>query len=245
MKLSKLIAISLVMSLISIEPPAASAQLKDFLKSIGDALGGRELSENKIIRGLKEALQIGTSNAVGIISKLDGYYKSPEIRIPLPDSVQKVEKLLRAVGYGSKVDAFELSMNRAAERAAPEAKAMFLNAIKQITFSDAKKILQGRDNEATLYFEDKTRGRLHELFQPIVHSAMSEVGVTRWYQELEAKVRSIPFTESLNLDLDGYVTNKALDGLFFMVAEEERKIRQDPAARITDLLKEVFGGKGR
>jgi len=245
MTLSKLIAISLVMSLISIGPPTASAQLKDFLKSIGDALGGRELSENKIIRGLKEALQIGTTNAVGIVSKLDGYYKSPTIRIPLPDSVQKVEKILRAVGYGSKVDAFELSMNRAAERAAPEAKAMFLNAIKQMTFSDAKKILQGRDNEATLYFEDKTRGRLHELFQPIVHSAMSEVGVTRWYQELEAKVRSIPFAESLNLDLDGYVTNKALDGLFSMVAEEERKIRQDPAARITDLLKEVFGGKGR
>ena len=245
MKLTKLIAISLVISLISIGPPTASAQLKDFLKSIGDALGGRELSENKIIRGLKEALQIGTTNAVGIVSKLDGYYKSPKIRIPLPDSVQKVEKILRAVGYGSKVDAFELSMNRAAERAAPEAKAMFLNAVKQMTFSDAKKILQGRDNEATLYFEDKTRGRLHELFKPIVHSAMSEVGVTRWYQELEAKVRSIPFTESLNLDLDGYVTNKALDGLFFMVAEEERKIRQDPAARITDLLKEVFGGKGR
>lgn len=245
MKLTKLIAISLVISLISIGPPTASAQLKDFLKSIGDALGGRELSENKIIRGLKEALQIGTNNAVGIVSKLDGYYKSPRIRIPLPDSVQKVEKILRAVGYGSKVDAFELSMNRAAERAAPEAKAMFLNAVKQMTFSDAKKILQGRDNEATLYFEDKTRGRLHELFKPIVHSAMSEVGVTRWYQELEAKVRSIPVTESLNLDLDGYVTNKALDGLFFMVAEEERKIRQDPAARITDLLKEVFGGKGR
>jgi len=245
MTLSKLIAISLVMSLISIGPPTASAQLKDFLKGIGDALGGRGLSENKIIRGLKEALQIGTTNAVGIVSKLDGYYKSPTIRIPLPDSVQKVEKILRAVGYGSKVDAFELSMNRAAERAAPEAKAMFLNAIKQMTFSDAKKILQGRDNEATLYFEDKTRGRLHELFQPIVHSAMSEVGVTRWYQELEAKVRSIPFAESLNLDLDGYVTNKALDGLFSMVAEEERKIRQDPAARITDLLKEVFGGKGR
>ena len=96
MTLSKLIAISLVMSLISIGPPTASAQLKDFFKSIGDALGGRELSENKIIRGLKEALQIGTTNAVGIISKLDGYYKSPKIRIPLPDSVQKVEKLLRA-----------------------------------------------------------------------------------------------------------------------------------------------------
>jgi hypothetical protein len=243
MKLSKLIAFSLIISLISIEPPIASAQLKDFLKSIGEALRGRELSENTIIRGLKEALQIGTGNAVQIVSKVDGYYKSPKIRIPLPDSVQKVEKLLRAVGYGSRIDAFELSMNRAAERAAPEANSMFINAITQMTFTDAKKILQGRDNEATLYFEDKTRGRLHELFRPIVHSVLSEVGVTRWYQELETKVRSIPFTESLNVDLDGYVTDKALDGLFFMVAEEERKIRQDPAARITDLLKEVFGGK--
>lgn len=243
MKLGKIIAISLAISLISIEPPAASAQLKDFLKSIGEALSGRELSESKIIRGLKEALQIGTGNAVQIVSRVDGYNKSPKIRIPLPEGVQKVEKLLRAVGYGSRVDAFELSMNRAAERAAPEAKAMFVSAIKQMTFTDAKKILQGRDNEATLYFEEKTRGRLHEVFRPIVHSAMSEVGVTRWYRELEEKVRSIPFTGSLKVDLDRYVTDKALDGLFFVVAEEERKIRQDPAARITDLLKEVFGGK--
>jgi hypothetical protein len=240
----RLLAIFFLIVVINTPFPSAHAQLKDFLKSIGEALSGGELSESKIIRGLREALQIGTGNAVQIVSKVDGYYKNPKIRIPLPESVQKAEKLLRAVGYGSKVDAFEQSMNRAAERAAPEAKAMFVNAIKQMTFTDAKKILQGRDNEATLYFEDKTRGRLQELFRPIVHSAMSEVGVTRWYQELEAKVRSIPFAESLNFDLDGYVTNKALDGLFFMVAEEEQKIRQDPAARITDLLKEVFGGKG-
>jgi hypothetical protein len=241
----RFLAIFFLIVVISTPFPSAHAQLKGFLKSIGEALRGGELSESKIIRGLREALQIGTGNAVQIVSKIDGYYKNPKIRIPLPESVQKAEKLLRAVGYGSKVDAFEQSMNRAAERAAPEAKAMFLNAIKQMTFTDAKKILQGRDNEATLYFEDKTRGRLHELFRPIVHSAMSEVGVTRWYQELGAKVRSIPFAESLNFDLDGYVTDKALDGLFFMVAEEERKIREDPAARVTDLLKEVFGGKGR
>jgi hypothetical protein len=149
------------------------------------------------------------------------------------------------VGYGPKVDEFELSMNRAAEKAAPKAKALFFDAIKQMTFSDARKILQGQDNEATLYFKDKTSNRLHEIFKPIVRRVMSEVGVTRTYQELDAKVRSIPFTDRLSFDLDNYVTNKALDGLFLMVAEEERKIREDPTARVTDLLKEVFGSKSR
>ncbi len=245
MKMHKLLAVLVIMGLLIIQPPSASGQFKDMLKGIGKALRGGELSESKIIQGLKEALQIGTGKAVQNVSQIDGYYKNPKIRIPLPEDVQKVEKILRAVGYGPKVDAFELSMNRAAERAAPEAKSLFIGSIKQMTFSDAKKILQGRDNEATLYFEDKTRGRLNELFKPIVHTAMSEVGVTRWYQELDAKVRSIPFAERMSFDLDGYVTNKGLDGLFFMVAEEERKIRRNPAARVTDLLKEVFGGKSR
>ncbi len=245
MKMHKLLAVLVIMGLLIIQPPSASGQFKDMLKGIGKALRGGELSESKIIQGLKEALQIGTGKAVQNVSQIDGYYKNPKIRIPLPEDVQKVEKILRAVGYGPKVDAFKLSMNRAAERAAPEAKSLFIDSIKQMTFSDAKKILQGRDNEATLYFEDKTRGRLNELFKPIVHTAMSEVGVTRGYQELDAKVRSIPFAERMSFDLDGYVTNKGLDGLFFMVAEEERKIRRNPAARVTDLLKEVFGGKSR
>ena len=245
MKMRRLLAISLLITLITIPPLSASAQLKDILKSIRETLRGGELSESKIIRGLKEALQIGTANAVGILSQVDGYYKNPKVRIPLPESVQKVERVLRAVGFGPKVDAFEMSMNRAAERAAPEAKALFLDAIRQMTLSDAKKILQGRDNEATLYFEDKTRGRLHELFKPIVRTVMSEVGVTRSYQELDAKVRSIPFAERMSFDLDEYVTGKGLDGLFLMVAEEELKIRQNPAARVTDLLKEVFGAKSR
>jgi hypothetical protein len=243
MKMHRLLAIFLLIAIISIPPPSACAEFKGILKSIRETLLGGELSENKIIQGLKEALQIGTTNAVQTISRVDGYYSNLKIRIPLPESVQRVEKVLRAVGFGPKVDAFELSMNRAAERAAPEATSLFLNAIKEMTFSDAKKILQGRDNEATLYFEDKTRGRLQELFKPITHTAMSEVGVTRSYQELDAKVRSIPFVERMSFDLDEYVTNKALDGLFLMVAEEERKIRQDPAARVTDLLKVVFGGK--
>lgn len=217
--------------------------LGDLFKTIEKSLTGGELSDDRIIQGLKEALQIGTGNAVGFVSKLDGYYNNPDIKILLPGPVQKAEKILRTVGYGDKLDEFEVSMNRAAERAAPEAKALFIEAIKEMSFDDARKILNGEDNEATLYFKEKTGGRLHEIFKPIVHDAMSEVGVTKSYQNISDKVRTIPFTDSINVEIDEYVTGKALDGLFFMVAEEERKIRQDPAARVTDLLKEVFGGR--
>jgi hypothetical protein len=225
----------------TIHAPFALAGVGDFFKSVKEAVGlGGELSEDKIIEGLKEALEIGTDNAVKLVSKADGYYKNPKIKIPLPGAVQKVEKVLRAVGYGEKVDAFEMSMNRAAEKAAPEAKALFWDTIKKMSITDARKILGGKENEATLYFEEKTRGRLAETFSPIVHKTMSTVGVTQYYQELDAKVRSIPFADRIIFDLDKYVTDKGLDGLFLMLADEERKIRQDPAARVTDLLKEVF-----
>jgi hypothetical protein len=218
------------------------AGFQDILDSAKKILGQEEgLTESEIIKGLKEALQIGTSNSVGIVSKLDGYYKNPNIKIPLPEDVQKVEKILRATGFGQKVDDFELSMNRAAERAAPEAKSIFWDAIKQMKFEDARKILNGRDNEATLYFKDKTSDRLQEIFKPITHQAMSEVGVTRSYQAIDDKVKTIPFADRLSFDLDQYVTDKALGGLFFMLAAEEKKIRENPAARVTDLLKKVFG----
>ena len=134
-------------------------------------------------------------------------------------------------------------MNHAAERAAPEARDLFLDTIKKMSFADARKILGGRDNEATLYFEEKTRDQLAEKFGPIINTALSQVGVTRRYQELDAKVRSIPFADALSFDLNQYVNEQALDGLFLMLAKEERNIRQDPAARVTDLLKEVFGGR--
>jgi len=234
--------IALFIFFCTIQATPVDAGFGDFFKGVGKAVGiGEEPSESKIAQGLKEALEIGTDNAVKVVSREDGYYKNPKIKIPLPGSVQKVEKALRTLGYGQQVDAFELSMNRAAERAAPEAKALFWDTIKQMSFSDARKILNGRENEATLYFKEKTGGRLGQAFKPIVHSAMSEVGVTRYFQDLDAKVRSIPFAESLSFDLDQYVTDRSLDGLFFMLAEEERKIRQDPVARVTDLLKEVFG----
>jgi hypothetical protein len=237
----KLILMLLIL-IFTLQAPSSLAGIEDLFKDIQKAVGiGGGLSESKIIEGLKEALEIGMSNAVKLVSQVDGYYKNPKIKIPLPESVQKVEKVLRVAGYGSEVDAFELSMNRAAEQAAPKAKTLFVDSVKQMSFEDARKILDGRDNEATLYFEDKTRGKLTEIFKPIVHSSMSQVGVTRSYQDLDAKVRTIPFTESLSFDLDQYVTDGALNGLFLMLAEEERKIRQDPAARVTDLLKEVFG----
>ena len=244
MKLVRLAVIAIVMAMFVINISSAYAEDtgNNFFRSIFGSSGGK-LSDSKIIRGLKEALEIGTGNAVDIVSKLDGYYKNPKIKIPLPKTVQKVEKVMRAMGYGPEVDEFSRTMNRAAEQAAPEAKTLFWNAIKEITFEDARTILKGGDNEATLYFEDKTRGRLHELFMPIVHTAMEGVGVTRAYQELYASLSNIPFADRLNLDLDEYVTEKALDGLFYMVSEEERKIRKDPAARVTRLLRDVFGSK--
>jgi hypothetical protein len=175
------------------------------------------------------------------VSRVGGYYDNPKIRIPLPETVQNVEQFIRMAGYGPQLDAFELSMNRAAERAAPEAKAIFWDAITQMTFSDARRILQGRGNEATLYFKDKTYQRLGQIFEPIVHNAMSQVGVTHKYQQLEEGVRGLPLVGGMSFDLDKYVTDGALEGLFYMLAREERKIRRDPAARVTELLKEVFG----
>ena len=219
-----------------------AAGLQDILKGAQNILGTSDsVSESEIVKGLKQALEIGTGKAVDLVSKTGGYYNNPGIKIPLPGAVQKVETLLRGAGFGSKVDAFELSMNSAAERAAPEAKSIFWDAIKNMNIDDAKKILSGRDDEATLYFKDKTYTQLQKIFEPIVKESMGEVGVTRTYQDLNAKVEKIPFADSFSFDLDQYVTDGALKGLFQMLAAEEKKIRSDPTARVTDLLKKVFG----
>lgn len=220
---------------------SVNAGFQDIVKSAQKAFTASDsLSESEIIEGLKQALEIGSADAVELVSQKGGYYDNPAIKIPLPESVQKVEKLLRSAGFGPKVDAFELSMNQAAEKAAPEAKSIFWDAIKKMEISDAKKILNGRDDEATLFFKDKTNDQLQQIFKPIVEDSMAEVGVTRTYQELNDKMKSIPFADSMSFDLDQYVTDGSLDGLFKMLAEEEKKIRTEPAARVTDLLKKVF-----
>jgi hypothetical protein len=225
-------------------PVSVQAQFENLLKSFRDALTTDAVSETEIARGLKEALRIGTGNAVDLGSALDGYYRNPDIRIPLPETWRQVEGAMRAFGLGDGVDAFVLSMNRAAERAAPAARDIFGEAIGRMTIDDARRILEGGDNEATLYFREKTETPLAEAFRPITRQALGEVGATRTYRALEGKVREIPFIPArLQFDLDQYVTEKALDGLFLMLAEEEKKIRENPQARVTELLKKVFGSK--
>lgn len=225
--------------------PSEAFDFGSLLNQVQKTMGGNTaLSQGEVVDGLKQALSIGTGNTVQALSKAGGYYDNPKVRIPLPGAVQKCEKILRATGFGSQVDEFELSMNRAAEKAAPQAKALFIDAIKQMTFSDAKKILDGPDNAATSYFQEKTTDKLQALFKPIIQRSMEKVGVTQYYKSLADRINSLPvagvITGNYLVDLDSYVTKKSIDGLFVRLAEEEAKIRNDPAARVTDLLKKVF-----
>jgi hypothetical protein len=193
------------------------------------------------VSGLKEALSIGTKNAVKSVSKTDGYFSNEMVKILLPDKIQKVADVVAKLGFQEQVDAFILSMNRAAEAAAPKATAIFVDAVKAMSFDDALKILQGGDTAATEYFKEKTSKKLYDEFKPVVVSNMNAVGVTKAYKGMMAPYESLPLVSKESIDLDHYVTNKALDGLFLMIGQEEKKIRTNPAARVTDLLKTVFG----
>lgn len=220
---------------------SVGADYGNLFKKVQETIGGSSgVSQGEIVNGLKEALEIGTGNTVQALSKTDGYYNNPKLKIPLPQYVRKFEKILRATGFDSQLDEFELSMNRAAEKAAPAAKVLFVDAIKAMTFSDADKILNGADNAATVYFQDKTRDKLQALFKPIIQQSMANVGVTQSYKSVSEKIQTLPLAGNYVVDLDTYVTEKSVDGLFIRLAEEESKIRTDPAARVTDLLQKVF-----
>ena len=247
MKANRLSILVILTVSIALWGAPAVGQISNILDSLkkGTGSSGSSLPDSKIADGLKEALAVGAGNAVGAVSQENGYFGNPQIKIPLPDNVEKVAPALRAVGYGDEIDAFDLSMNRAAEKAAPVAKDMFIDAIKEMSFEDASTILGGPDNAATSYLQDKTGAALGEAFKPIVHNTMAEVGVVKLYQGLEAKAGSIPFANMMSFDLDQYVTDKSLDGLFYMLAQEEAKIRQNPSARVTGLLQEVFGSTGK
>ncbi len=228
---------------------ASAGLLDDLLGTVGGlkgpAAGG--LTDGQVVSGLKEALSVGTANAVAATSKVDGYFANAAIKILVPEKARKVASVLEKVGFKEEVDDFVLSMNRAAEKAAPQARARFVAAIKEMTFDDARKILGGGETAATAYFEGKTRQQLADDFRPVVSKSMDEVGVTRSYKRMMAKYASLPFTRAESLDLDRYVTEKALDGLFYVLGQEEKKIRTDPAARVSEILKTVFGSasKGR
>jgi hypothetical protein len=202
---------------------------------------GAGLDEGTILSGLKDALSVGTKNAVNLVSKLNGYFGNEAIKILLPDKIQKGAELAGKLGFQKQVDEFILSMNRAAENAAPKAASHFADAIRSMTIEDARRILSGGDTAATEYFKTKTSSKLYEEFKPSVTESMNQVGVTHAYNAMMDKVPAVPFVKSESLDLDRYVTTKALDGLFYMVGQEEKKIRTNPVARTTDLLKKVFG----
>lgn len=220
------------------------AEMNTILEDVNSTMGDtatKPLSNDEVIKGLKEALTIGTNNSTAITSKLDGYYKNPEIFIPFPPEAIKVKEKVESLGMKDQVDKFVLTMNRAAETAAKEAGPIFVNAVTSMSISDGFAILRGEDNAATMYLRDKTSGQLRVKFKPVVKNAIEKVEVTKYWNPVITTYNKIPFIEKQNPDLDDYITTKAMDGLFIMLAKEEKKIRKDPVARVTDLLKRVFG----
>ena len=209
------------------------------LESLGAFTGLSE--EARASAGLREALEVSTTQAVGRTSAKNGFLDDPSIRIALPDTLRNMGRGLRLVGQGDRVDQLEVAMNRAAERAAGEAKPVFWDAIRAMTFSDARSIVQDSNTAATDYFERTTRDPLGKRFEPIVSKKMKEVGLVRLYDELADRYADLPFTTRPAFDLHRYVTDRALDGLFHVLGEEEQRIRSDPAARVTPLLQKVFG----
>ena len=221
-------------------PGAAEAQLDQMLKGLTGGAAGAGLSDAKIGAGLKEALQVATEKTVSLTGKTDGYFTNQAIKILMPERLRTFEGGLRAVGYGPQIDELVLGMNRAAERAAPQAKQIFFDAIGGMSFDDARKILNGGDTAATQYFKAKATPQLTAAFRPVVERSMSQVGVSRQYKDLASRFDAIPFAKSQAFDLDGYVVDKGLGGLFVVLGEQEKQIRTNPAARATDLLEEVF-----
>jgi hypothetical protein len=220
------------------------AQTGGLLKKAGGLLNkakGGSLSNDDIVAGLKEALSIGAQNSAAQLSSVDGFFANAAIKVLMPPEAQKVEKTLRSAGMGKLVDDAILSMNRAAEEASKSAAPIFVDAVKTMSFQDAMGILKGSDTAATGYLRGKTLPALTNAFRPVIESALEKTGATKHWKTVMDAYNKIPLVSKVNPDLSGYVTDKALSGLFFQVATEEQKIRKDPAARVTDTLKKVFG----
>lgn len=209
----------------------------------GDTSGGGAVSTTEVASGLKEALQVGISNGTANASQIDGFFLNPKIKIPFPPEVARVENTLRKIGLGNEVDKFVLSLNRGAEEAAKEAKPIFITAIKSLTIADAWGILRGDRDAATQYLKRVTSAQLIQAFSPIIDRALQKTEATKYYGDIARIYNNIPMTQKINPDLNQYATQKAMDGLFMLVADEEAKIRENPIARTSELLKRVFGAK--
>lgn len=227
--------------------PAAAIDLDQggtLLKGLlGTTTPAPALDDATVGSGLKEALQVASERAVGSSSKPDGFLGNKLIRIGLPSQIEPMAQALKLAGYGGQLDALEVGMNRAAEQASGEAKEVFFDAIGKMTLKDVQGILNGGDTAATEYFRRQTSDTLRVRFRPIVARKMEGVGVYQQYNQLTSAYTALPLASKPNIDIDDYVTEKGMDGLFTLLGQEERAIRQNPAARSSDLLRRVFGGR--
>ncbi|MCH2046057.1 MAG: DUF4197 domain-containing protein [Saprospiraceae bacterium] len=215
-------------------------ELGDVIGAVGNTVGGSQLTDAQIAEGLKQALKQGTTNGVNILSAKDGFFKNAAVKVLFPPEAQKVEKTLRDVGAGSLVDKAVEKLNRAAEDAAVGAKDIFVNAITQMTITDAMNILMGEKNACTNFLRKTTSNALYSKFNPVIKNSLNKVGANQAWSEVFTRYNKIPFVQKVNTDLDDHVTNKAMDGVFHMIEKEEGAIRQNPAKRLTDLMKKVF-----
>lgn len=206
----------------------------------GGSSSTSSLSQGQIGDGLREALKVGAERTVGKVSKPGGFLNDSTIRIKPPSMVEKAEPLLKMAGYGNVVDDLEARMNKAAEAAAPKAQAIFVDAISKMSIDDARQILSGPQDAATQYLKKTSSDGLMSAMKPVVESSIADVGALKSYESLLSSAKAIPGASGLNFDLSGYVTQKAMDGLFHYIGVEEAAIRSNPAARTTDLLKTVF-----
>jgi len=239
--MKKHIGIVLMMAVILLSPSCSSAQ---FLKKLSNTLNssaGSGFTEKEAADGIREALIKGTDESVNVVSLVDGYFGNPEIKIPFPSDAKSIESRLRSMGMGNQVDKAILSINRAAEDAAKEAKPIFVAAIKGMTIQDAINIVKGSNDAATLYLKRTTTPELTSKFKPVIQTSLNKVDATKYWKDVINAYNAIPFVQKMNPDLAAYVTDKAIEGLFVMIAKEELKIRKDPVARTTELLKKVFG----
>lgn len=211
----------------------------DLLKKV-TGKGNDSLSTGDVISGLKEALNTGISKGTDKLSSPDGFFKDAVLKILMPAEAQKVEKTLRGIGLGKQVDDAILSMNRAAEDAAKNAAPIFLNAVKQMSINDAWGILKGGDSAATQYLRQKTTASLAQAFRPVIEKSLEKTGATKYWSTVFSSYNKFSFNK-INPDLSSYVTEKAMSGIFYEVAQQEAQIRKDPLARTSDLLKKVFG----
>jgi len=213
---------------------------KDLLDESGISSSSSSLTDSEIISGLKEALHVSSGIVVNKLGASDGFNADPNIHIPLPDELQTMQSALKGVGMSGLLDDLETQLNRAAETATPKAKQLFYNAINEMSLDDARGILEGPDNAATQYFKSKMTPGLIKEFTPIVDESLADVGAIESYDRAISSYKNIPLVPDVKADLSSYVVEKGMDGIFYYLAQEEAKIRQDPAARTTEILKKVF-----